>query len=177
MYDGSDSTSRLIGVEYVVGEKTFATFPEEEKKMWHTHHQEIRGGNTLAPQLPEAAETVVMQELANTYGKAIHFWSAQDAMPFGPPKLIVTMCTPDAQAKYHEPAVWKHKDESTGTSSKEKAEKRKGLEYHERMEGSDQWEKGGELYEFVLVPVNKSAEVEKLGGIRNQYREDAAGKQ
>ena len=34
MYDGSSANSRLIGVEYVVGEKTFSTFPEEEKRMW-----------------------------------------------------------------------------------------------------------------------------------------------
>ena len=68
MFDGSDANSRLIGVEYVVGEKTFQTFPEEEKAMWHTHHQEVRGGNTVAPSLPQAASQVVMQELANTYG-------------------------------------------------------------------------------------------------------------
>ena len=92
-------------------------------------------------------------------------------MPYGPPKLIVTMCTPETQARYAEPAVWQHKDDSTGTSSIDKAAKRRGLDYHERMPGSDQWERGGELYEFVLVPVSKSAEVEKLGGIRNKYRD------
>ena len=72
MFDGSDASSRLIGVEYVVGEKTFQTLPEEEKKMWHTHHQEVRGGNTIAPGLPQAAEHAVMQELANTYGRRSH---------------------------------------------------------------------------------------------------------
>ena len=175
MYDGSDATSRLIGVEYVVGEATFRTLPEEEKRMWHSHHQEVRGGNTLAPGLPEAAERAVMQELANTYGKAIHFWAAQDPLPYGPPKLIVTMCTPDTQARYAEQAVWQHKDQSTGTDSKAKAEGRGGLEYHERLAGSDQWERGGELYEFVLVPVKRSAEVEALGGVRNQYRSEGKG--
>ena len=225
MWDGSDATSRLIGVEYVVGEKTFATIPEEEKKMWHSHHQEIRGGNTLAPGLPEVAERQVMQELANTYGKgtpsppphtllpttpsqpphpvpptprhvpldrvsltsspplppsvclccvcvAIHFWAAQDPLPYGPPKLIVTMCTPDIQAQYGERAVWQDKDDSTGTSSAGKAERRTDLEYHDRMQGSDQWERGGEAYEFVAVPVSRSEEVVRtMGGIRNQYRD------
>lgn len=70
-------------------------------------------------------------------------------MPFGPPKLIVTMCTPETQAKYHEQPVWDHKDKSTGTDSQQKAESRKDIEYHERMPGADQWERGGELYEFV----------------------------
>jgi hypothetical protein len=170
MYDRSDATSRLIGVEYVIGEDTFRTLPDDEKRMWHSHHQEIRGGNTIAPGLPEAAEKAVMQELANTYGKAIHVWAAQDPLPYGPPKLIVTMCTDDTQAKYAEEDVWRHKDESTGTRSTEKAEGRKGLEYHERAPGADQWERGGELYEFVLVPVKRSKEVEALGGIRNQHR-------
>ena len=95
-------------------------------------------------------------------------------MPYGPPKLIVTMCTADTQARYAEPAVWQHKDESSGTSSVKKAESRRDLDYHPRMPGSDQWERGGELYEFVLVPVSKSAEVEKLGGIRNQHRDAAS---
>ena len=105
-------------------------------------------------------------------GKAIHFWEAQDPFPFGPPKLIVTMCTPETQAKYREPAVWAHKDISSGTDSQKKAESRKDIDYHERLPGADQWERGGELYELVLVPVSKSAEVEKLGGIRNKHRDE-----
>ena len=71
MFDGSDANSRLIGAEYVVGEKTFQTFPDDEKRMWHTHHQEVRGGNQVAPGLPQAAEHAVMQELANTYGTSL----------------------------------------------------------------------------------------------------------
>ena len=43
MYDGSTASSRLIGVEYVVGEKTFSTFPEEEKRMWRQHADSERG--------------------------------------------------------------------------------------------------------------------------------------
>ena len=86
-----------------------------------------------------------------TAGKAIHFWAAEDPFPFGPPKLIVTMCTPETQEKYHEPFVWAHKDKSTGTDSKQLAESRKDIEYHERLPGADQWERGGELYEYVSV--------------------------
>ena len=84
-------------------------------------------------------------------GKAIHFWAAQDPLPFGPPKLIVTMCTPETQAQYAEQAVWAHKDSSSGTDSKQKAESRTDIDYHERLPGADQWERGGELYEFVSV--------------------------
>ena len=92
---------------------------------------------------------LVMSRCRASAGKAIHFWAAQDPLPFGPPKLIVTMCTPDTQAKYHEPSVWSHKDKSSGTSSQQLAESRKDLDYHERLPGADQWERGGELYEFV----------------------------
>jgi len=64
----------------------------------------------------------------------------------------VTMCTPEAQAKYHEAGVWAHKDKSSGTDSAQKAESRKDLDYHERLPGADQWERGGELYEYVRQP-------------------------
>jgi len=173
MYDGSTAHSRLIGVEFVIGEKTFQTLPEEEKVLWHSHAQEIRGGNTIAPGLPETAEHSVMAELANTYGKAIHFWAAQDPLPYGPPKLIYTMCTPEKQAELAEASVWKDKDESSGISSADRARKRTDIDYHPRLAGSDQWERGGEAYEFVAVPVKHSAEiVQKYQGIRNQYRDN-----
>jgi len=172
MWDGSDSHSRLIGVEYVIGEKTFKTLPEEEKKMWHSHHQEIRGGNTIAPALGSIAEHSVMTELANTYGKAIHFWSSHDALPYGPPKLIMTLCTQEKQAQLQDEVIWKAKDTGSGISSEQRSKERQDIQYNERLEGADQWDRGGELYEFVLVPVKHSAEiVSKYGGVRNEHRD------
>jgi len=173
MFNGSDKNSRLIGVEWVIDESHWNKLPVNERSMWHSHHQEIAGGNTLAPSLPHVAEQEVMQRLANTYGKAIHFWDEVDSLPIGPPKLIMTLCTPQTQVKLMDKSIWRQKDETTNISSNEKAIQRQSLNYHDRLEGADQWQRGGKLYEFVLVPVDKSAEIcEKFGGIRNEHRSE-----
>jgi len=169
MYDGPEKNSRLIGVEWVIDEQHYKTVPQSEQRMWHTHHQEVRGGNTLAPGLPAQAEIAVMQELANTYGYAVHFLAEGDRFPSGPPKLIVTLCTPETQSKLLDKSVWKEKDEVSSSASQAKAIERHSLEYHDRLPGADQWERGGKLWEFVCVPVDRSAEiVEKYGAIRNE---------
>nr|XP_024365131.1 oil body-associated protein 2A-like isoform X3 [Physcomitrium patens] len=37
VYDSDQANARLIGVEYVISEKVFKTFPQEEKQLWHSH--------------------------------------------------------------------------------------------------------------------------------------------
>lgn len=167
MYDGPNKDSRLIGLEWVISEEKFQTIPENERVLWHTHHQEVRGGNMVAPGLPNPAEKSAMQDLANTYGYAIHFVKEGDKLP-GLPKLIMTLCTPEIQFKNMDKDAWRMKDEQSHILSQEKAIDRENLEYHDRLPGADQWERGGQLYEFVAVPVGKSQEiVDKYNGIRN----------
>ena len=44
LYDSLEKNARLIGVEYMVSENLFLTLPEEEKKLWHSHEYEVKGG-------------------------------------------------------------------------------------------------------------------------------------
>src|SRR3954451_10366028 len=44
IYDGNQSTARLIGIEYIVSERLFKALPEEEKPLWHSHRHETTSG-------------------------------------------------------------------------------------------------------------------------------------
>src|SRR5690606_10802917 len=71
-FDGNESDAKIMGVEYIVSAELFATLPEEEKKLWHSHHHEVKSGSLIAPGIPYAAEHELMEKLVSTYGKTIH---------------------------------------------------------------------------------------------------------
>jgi hypothetical protein len=41
---GVEADARVIGVEYIISEKLFDTLSDEEKKLWHSHEYEVKGG-------------------------------------------------------------------------------------------------------------------------------------
>ncbi|MCH5688044.1 OBAP family protein [Niabella sp. W65] len=69
IFDGNDAAAKLMGVEYIITSRLFATLPREEKLLWHSHHYEVKSGTLIAPGIPEAAETELMKKLVSTYGK------------------------------------------------------------------------------------------------------------
>ncbi|KAJ8450017.1 hypothetical protein Cgig2_029379 [Carnegiea gigantea] len=71
VYDSDAPSARLIGVEYIISDKTFQTLPPDEQKLWHSHGYEIKSGLLINPRLPEVMEKQELQILAKTYGK---FW-------------------------------------------------------------------------------------------------------
>src|SRR5688572_1892051 len=74
IFDGNGENAKLMGVEYIISERLFKTLPEEEKKLWHSHHYEVKSGALIAPGIPDAAEHELMEKLISTYGKTIHTW-------------------------------------------------------------------------------------------------------
>lgn len=80
-------------MEYIIDAKLFATLPEEEKVMWHSHKYEVKGGLIVAPGIPAMAEHHLMEEIIDTYGKTFHFWQVDkgDKLPLGPPKLMMVI--------------------------------------------------------------------------------------
>lgn len=74
----------------------------------------------MAPGLPGPAEKYAVQDLANTYGYAIHFVKEGDKLP-GLSKLIITLCTSEIQLKNMDKDAWRMKDEQSHISSQEKA--------------------------------------------------------
>ena len=95
LFDGNTKDANLIGIEYIVSERLFATLPEDEKPYWHPHNYEILSGQLCAPGLPEVAERAFLKELMNSYGKTWHTWHTGrhdgepgDRLPLGEPMLM-----------------------------------------------------------------------------------------
>jgi hypothetical protein len=100
IYDSDADDARLIGVEYIISAELFDTLPDEEKLFWHSHVMEVKSGVLICPTaagvpktIGDNAEMKYMEELINTYGKTWHFWQVDrgDALPFGPPKLMMSI--------------------------------------------------------------------------------------
>lgn len=72
IYDSDHSDARLIGIEYIISEKLFNQLSPEEKKLWHSHVYEVKGGLMSLVGVPDIAEKEAMKELINTYGKTFH---------------------------------------------------------------------------------------------------------
>src|SRR5688500_15193180 len=91
IYDGNGEDAKIMGVEYIISEKLFKTLSEEEKKLWHSHHYEVKSGTLIAPGIPEVAEHELMEKLVSTYGKTIHTWHTdqQRTMPLGAPMIMM----------------------------------------------------------------------------------------
>src|SRR3954447_10429272 len=95
LFDGNTKDANLIGVEYIVSERLFATLPEDERRYWHPHNYEVLSGQLVAPGLPERVERELMKQLMNSYGKTWHTWHTGrhdgepgDPLPLGDPKLM-----------------------------------------------------------------------------------------
>lgn len=98
LYDSEKKNARLIGIEYIVSARIFASLPADEKKFWHSHNYEVKSGALTAPGAPEAAEKDLMKVLIGTYGKTWHTWQVDrgDKLPLGIPQLMMAF-TRDGQ--------------------------------------------------------------------------------
>lgn len=99
IFDGNVSDARIMGVEYIISAKLFATLPRSEKALWHSHVHEVKSGQLIAPGIPEVAEHELMDKLVSTYGKTWHTWHTDlnKELPVGVPQLMMGF-TGDGQA-------------------------------------------------------------------------------
>src|SRR5689334_18485109 len=99
IYDSNQPGARLIGIEYIISEERFRRLPDKEKRLWHSHHYEVKSGQLVAPGIPELAERAYFRDLVSTYGKTFHTWQIdQDDFPYGIPQLMMGF-TQDGQAQ------------------------------------------------------------------------------
>ncbi|WP_332394531.1 OBAP family protein [Ralstonia sp. 1B3] len=91
IYDGNVKNAKLMGVEYIISAKLFATLPPAEKALWHSHVWEVKSGQLVAPGIPEPAEKELMKKLVGTYGKTWHTWHTDldKQLPLGVPQLMM----------------------------------------------------------------------------------------
>ena len=98
LFDTAAKNAKLLGVEYVITDKTYRQLPDEEKKYWHPHTYEVLGGMLIAPGMESDKEKQFMKMLLTTWGKTWHTWpDPQSAVPLGEPLLIWSL-TGDDQA-------------------------------------------------------------------------------
>jgi hypothetical protein len=147
IYDGNDENAKIMGVEYIISEKLFKTLSEEEKKLWHSHHYEVKSGALIAPGIPEIAEHELMEKLVSTYGKTIHTWHTDQQMtlPLGSPMIMMGM-TKDGQLK---PELLAERDKRFDISTADKKKNREDIPMPNVDPMANAWEKG-EIRQFTI---------------------------
>lgn len=94
IFDGNTAAANIIGIEYIISDRLFATLAPEEQTSWHPHNYEILSGQLVLPGLPDVAEKAALKKKLNSYGKTWHIWDtghhghpAVDKLPIGEPRL------------------------------------------------------------------------------------------
>ena len=140
IFDGNGDDAKIMGIEYIVSERLFKQLPDEEKKLWHSHHYEVKSGTLIAPGIPDEVEYVLMENLISTYGKTIHTWHTDRELelPIGPP-LIMMGFTEDGQLH---PELLEKRDTNFNISTEEKKKQRADIPMPEVDPLANAWEKG-----------------------------------
>ena len=154
IFDGNGDDAKIMGVEYIISERLFKTLPEEEKKLWHSHHYEVKSGELVAPGIPDTAETALMEKLVSTYGKTIHTWHTdqQRTLPLGSPMIMMGF-TKDGQLN---PALVADRDKRLNVSTADKRTRRAKIPVPAVVAGANAWE-AGEVRQFVVTDKVDSA--------------------
>ncbi len=130
----------LIGIEYIVSERVFKTLPDDEKRLWHSHHYEVKSGELIAPRVPDLAEHAFMKDLVTTYGKTWHCWQIDKdkTFPFGIPQLMMGF-TQDGQA---DAAMVADRDKRFKVSSSAQKKDRADIAMPTVDAGANAWQSG-----------------------------------
>jgi hypothetical protein len=139
IFDRNAPDARLIGIEYIISEERFRGLPEDEKRLWHSHHYEVRSGILVAPGIPDMAEHAYFEDLVTTYGKTFHTWQYdRDDFPYGIPQLMMGL-TADGQA---DDALVHDRDRRLGLSTRRKRQTRADIPEPTVAPGANAWESG-----------------------------------
>jgi hypothetical protein len=130
LYDGNAKDSKLIGVEYIVSERTFSRLPATEKALWHSHVHEVKSGQLIAPGIPQLAEHELMEKLIRTYGKTWHMGLT------GTPQLMMGF-TADGQI---DPALVQERDRRFEIDSQQKRRDRADIQAPAVDPAADAWQ-------------------------------------
>ena len=139
IFDSNKPDARLIGIEYIISKDRFLGLPDEEKRLWHSHHYEVKSGELIAPGIPELAERAYFGDLVTTYGKTFHNWQVdRHDFPYGIPQLMMGF-TADGQVKR---GLVEDRDRRYGVSTDNRRGKRSQIPMPEVAAGANSWESG-----------------------------------
>jgi hypothetical protein len=139
IFDRNATDARLIGIEYIVSEERFRSLPDDEKRLWHSHHYEVKSGVLVAPGIPEIAERTYFEDLVTTYGKTFHTWQYdRDDFPYGVPQLMMAF-TEDGQP---DESSIRERDRRLRVSAPDRRVKRADIPMPTVAPGANSWESG-----------------------------------
>jgi len=162
IYDSPNKDAKLIGVEYIITKRLFDTLPDDEKRLWHSHHYEVTSGSLFMPFLSAVPQAVgdrvehqEMTHLVNTYGKTWHLWQVDrgDQLPIGPAQLMMSyteeLPIPQQMVKKIE--------REFGIDVEKKVEHRKDIKYDAPDPNANSWLSGKSFQaELKQVDFNRS---------------------
>jgi Protein of unknown function (DUF1264) len=139
IFDSNKPNARLIGIEYIISEDRFRRLSDDEKRLWHSHHFEVKSGELVAPGIPELAEHAYFKDLVTTYGKTFHYWQIdRDDFPYGIPQLMMGF-TKDGQIKEE---MIQDRDRRYGISTSKRRRQRADIPMPNVVQGANSWESG-----------------------------------
>ncbi|MPZ46543.1 MAG: DUF1264 domain-containing protein [Betaproteobacteria bacterium] len=156
IFDGNGRDAKIMRVEYIISRKLFETLPEEEKKLWHSHVHEVKGGQLIVPGVPKKAEHRFMEKIIGTYGKTWHTWHTDQKLPLplGHPMLMMGF-TADGQINE---AMLTSRDKRFGITSAENRKDRENIPARHIASGADAWQRGN-VMQLTLQPLATGAPV------------------
>jgi hypothetical protein len=159
IFDGNGADAKLMGVEYIVSAKLFATLDEEEKKLWHSHSYEVKSGTLIAPGIPEPAEHELMEKLVSTYGKTIHTWHTDQerALPIGSPMIMMGF-TEDGQLH---PEILEERDKRFKISTADIKRKRLDIPLPKIDPLANAWKAGKKNVRQFIISTNVDSAAHK----------------
>jgi hypothetical protein len=155
IYDGNGEDAKIMGVEYIISEKLFKQLDCEEKKLWHSHHYEVKSGTLVAPGIPESVEHELMEKLVSTYGKTIHTWHTDQKrqLPIGSPMIMMGF-TKDGQL---DDSLISERDERLRVLTSEKKKNRTDIPEPTVDPLANAWQ-SGEVRQFIISNKGDSAQ-------------------
>ena len=123
----------------MITSERFHGLPEDEKRLWHSHHYEVKSGVLVAPGIPDIAEHAYFADLVSTYGKTFHTWQYdRDDFPYGIPQLMMGLAD-DGQANQ---ALLDDRDRRLRVSTPAKRQNRADIPAPRVLPGANVWESG-----------------------------------
>jgi hypothetical protein len=147
IFDGNDVGAKIMGVEYIISERLFKNLDAEEKKLWHSHHYEVKSGTLIAPGIPDPVEHELMEKLVSTYGKTIHTWHTDQELdlPIGSPMIMMGF-TKDGQLEQN---LLDERDKRFEVSTAEKKKNRSDIPDPAVDPQANAWQQG-EFRQFIV---------------------------
>lgn len=159
IYDSNGEDAKIMGVEYIISEKLFKGLDEEEKKLWHSHHYEVKSGTLIAPGIPAVAEHELMEKLISTYGKTIHTWHTdrERNLPVGSPMIMMGF-TKDGQLN---PTLLSDRDRRFNVDAEEIKATRRDILLPNVDPMANAWEKGKQNIRQFIITKNADSAIHK----------------